>query len=203
MKPRGLACINVPTTLDNRSAPITAKTWKDLTWELSQYQFSERELDSTEDTSQNGGYGTGSMPTDNIDIPELPVINMSDTGATLYSLNKLQMKQFRSWLWTTDWVENLKKIRTDPMQNIIGISIVDIPITQGLSGLIYVGNVASTVEANVISNSFIELDCGEITLDEYYGSLQTMNHLLPQHYIFLRLGLFKFPLMYVLIILLK
>lgn len=131
---------------------------------------SEREFDNSSDTSQGGGYGTGTMPADNINIPNLPVINMSDTGATLYSLTAVQMKAFRSWLWTTDWVENLKKIRTDPMQNIIGISIVDVPIAAGLNGLIYVGNVASTVVANVISNSFVELDCGEITLNEYYGS---------------------------------
>lgn len=131
---------------------------------------SKREFDNSSDTSQGGGYGTGTMPTDNINIPSLPVINMSDTGATLYSLTPLQMKNFRSWLWTTDWVDNLKKIRTDPMQNIISISIVDMPIASGLNALIYVGNVASTVEANVITNSFIELDCGEITLNEYYGS---------------------------------
>ena len=131
---------------------------------------SEREFDNSSDTSQGGGYGTGTMPTDNINIPNLPSINMSDTGATLYSLNAVQMKAFRSWLWTTDWVENLKKIRTDPMQNIIGISIADVPIPSGLNALIYVGNVASTVEANVISNSFIELDCGSISLSEYYGT---------------------------------
>lgn len=131
---------------------------------------SEREFDNSSDTSQGGGYGTSTMPTDNINIPSLPDINMSDTGATLYSLTPLQMKNFRSWLWTTDWVDNLKKIRTDPMQNIISISIVDMSIASGLNALIYVGNVASTVEANVITNSFIELDCGEITLNEYYGS---------------------------------
>lgn len=131
---------------------------------------SEREFDNSSNTSQGGGYGTGTMPTDNINIPNLPSINMSDTGATLYSLNAVQMKAFRSWLWTTDWVENLKKIRTDPMQNIIGISIVDVPIPSGLNALIYVGNVASTVEANVISNSFFELDCGSISLSEYYGT---------------------------------
>ena len=131
---------------------------------------SERELDNTKDTEKGGGYGIGSMPTDNINIPDLPTVNMSDTGAALYSLTPLQMKQFRSWLWTTDWVENLKKIRTDPMQNIIGISLIDIPIPQGLNGLIYVGNVSSSVSANIVSNAFIELDCGEITLEEYYGS---------------------------------
>lgn len=166
----GLAAVNVPTSLYNRAFPITRESWHDTTWELKNYQFSERDLDSTTDTSQGGGYGTGSMPADNIDIPALPAINMSDTGATLYSLTALQMKNFRSWLWSTDWVDNLKKIRTDPMQNIIGISIVDVPISTGLNALIYVGNVASTVEANVITNSFIELDCGEITLDEFYGS---------------------------------
>lgn len=150
------------------SPVVTAKTWQDTTWTIEGY--SERNLDSTSDTTQGGGYGIGSMPTDNIDIPTLPVINMADTGATLYSLTPLQMKNFRSWLWTTDWVDNLKKIRTEPMQNIIGISIADVPISTGLNAIIYVGNVASTVSANVISNSFVELDCGEITLDEYYGS---------------------------------
>lgn len=144
-------------------------SWGGINYNIDS-MYSIRDLDNTSDISQGGGYGTGSMPADNINIPVLPVINMSDTGATLYSLTPLQMKNFRSWLWTTDWVENLKKIRTDPMQNIIGISIVDIPIPQGLNGLIYVGNVASTVQANVVSNSFVELDCGEITLDEYYGS---------------------------------
>lgn len=157
-----------PCTCSIPTPNASAHTWKDTTWTVAGY--AERDLDSTSDTTQGGGYGTGSMPTDNIDIPSLPVINMADTGSTLYSLTSLQMKNFRSWLWTTDWVENLKKIRTDPMQNIIGISIVDVPIVAGLNALIYVGNVASTVEANVISNSFIELDCGEISLDEYYGS---------------------------------
>lgn len=132
--------------------------------------YDKKTFDNTSDITTEGGYGLGSMPKDNINIPNLPVINMSDTGATLYSLTPLQMKNFRSWLWTTDWVENLKKIRTDPMQNIIGISLIDMTIPQGLNGLIYVGNVASTVQANVVSNSFIELDCGEITLNEYYGS---------------------------------
>lgn len=157
-----------PCTCTIPTPTVSAKTWQETTWTVAGY--TERELDNTTDTTTGGGYGLGSMPTDNITIPELPTISISDTGSTLYSLTALQMKNFRSWLWTTDWVENLKKIRTDPMQNIIGISIVDVPITVGLNALIYVGNVASTVEANVISNSFIELDCGEISLDEYYGS---------------------------------
>ena len=153
----------------NQQVPnILSRAFNNVNWIA--YGIKEAEFDNSNTTDIGGGYGLGSMPTDNINIPSLPTINMSDTGSTLYSLTALQMKNFRTWLWTTDWVENLKKIRTDPMQNIIGISIVDVPISSVLNALIYVGNVASTVEANVISNSFVELDCGEITLDEYYGS---------------------------------
>ena len=154
---------------ENSAGVIFGKDYNGIT--INNDNFVDfREFDSTDTTEVSGGYGIGSMPTDNINIPDLPTVNMSDTGAALYSLTPLQMKQFRSWLWTTDWVENLKKIRTDPMQNIIGISLIDVPIPQGLNGLIYVGNVSSTVSANIVSNAFIELDCGEITLDEYYGS---------------------------------
>lgn len=155
--------------MENSAGVIFGKEYNGIT--INNDNFVDfREFDSTDTTEVSGGYGIGSMPTDNINIPNLPTVNMSDTGATLYSLTPLQMKQFRSWLWTTDWVENLKKIRTDPMQNIIGISLIDIPIPQGLNGLIYVGNVSSTVSANIVSNAFIELDCGEISLEEYYGS---------------------------------
>lgn len=163
---------NIVTTIgymESSAGVIFGKEYNGIT--INNDNFVDfREFDSTDTTEVSGGYGIGSMPTDNISIPDLPSVDLSNTGATLYSLTPLQMKQFRSWLWTTDWVENLKKIRTDPMQNIIGISIVDVPIASGLNGLIYVGNVASTVETNVISNSFVELDCGTITLDEYYGS---------------------------------
>lgn len=129
-----------------------------------------RDADITDDIEQGGGYGTGTMPKDNISLPSLPTINMSDTGATLYSLDTLKMKAFRSWLWSSDWQDNIKKIRTDPMQNIIGLSVTDVPIPSGLNALIYVGNVASTVEANVVSNAFVELDCGSISLPEFYGT---------------------------------
>ena len=142
-------------------------TWYNINWALD---LEERELDSTDNTGIGGGYGTGSMPHDNINVPTLPNISLFNAGNALYKLQESTLKNFTKWLWTTDWVENLKKIRTDPMQNIIGISIADFSIPTSLNGLITVGNVATTVAADIITQSFIEVDCGTITLDEYYGS---------------------------------
>lgn len=154
-----------------REIQLTGSTgsWYGIDWAIDGI-IEEREQDSTSDIEQDGGYGSGEMPHDNITIPTLPTVNMSDCGNTLYYVTSANMILFRKWLWTTDWVENLKKIRTDPMQNIIGINLIDIPLSTTTSGNIYVGNVNSEINAYILSNSFVELDCGTITLNEYYGS---------------------------------
>lgn len=129
-----------------------------------------REFDSTGTTEASGGYGTGKMPHDSITIPDIPQLEFSNAGSTMYLLNATQIKAFTNWLWTSDWLENLKKIRTDPMQNIIGVSIADFNISTGGTSNILVGNVNTGLTGGAVDNNFVAIDCGEITLDEYYGT---------------------------------
>lgn len=147
-------------------ASITGQ-WRNIEFTNS---YSEREFDNIKDTEENGGYGTGAMPQDNIILPSLPAIAMSNTGASLYNLTPVQMQDFTRWLWTSDWQENIKKIRTDPMQNIIGISLLDIQLVNISESTIHVGNLDTNITGSVVTNTFVELDCGTITLDEYYGT---------------------------------
>ena len=128
----------------------------------------KKDLDNTSNTTIGGGYGNGNNPHDTIDIPQLPNLVISNTGSSLYALTSSEMQAFSGWLWTSDWTDNIKKLRTDPMQNIIGVSIVDIPLT-GNASTIYVGNLNSGVNANLISN-WVSVDCGSINIDEYYGT---------------------------------
>ena len=128
----------------------------------------ERELDNTNNTGSAGGYGSGINPTDNINIPTLPNVTITNTGVCLYGLTGSQVQAFTSWLWTSDWQDNIKKIRTDPMQNIIGISLIDYSVS-GTGTTIQVGNLNTGVNASLVNN-WISVDCGTITLDEYYGS---------------------------------
>ena len=130
----------------------------------------EREFDSTNNTSQGGGYGTGTMPLDNITIPVLPSVTLADAGSSLYALSTAKIKEFSNWLWSSDWQDNIKKIRTDPMQNIIGLSVIDVNIVGTVSSTIHVGNIDTNIQATLLNNSFMEIDCGEITLNEYYGT---------------------------------
>lgn len=130
--------------------------------------YTQKDLDNTSNTTIGGGYGSGNNPHDSIDIPQLPNLVISNTGSSLYALTSSEMQAFSSWLWTSNWTENIKKLRTDPMQNIISVSIVDIPVT-GDASTIFVGNLNSGVNANLVNN-WISVDCGSINVEEYYGT---------------------------------
>lgn len=130
--------------------------------------YTAKDLDNTNNTTIGGGYGSGNNPHDTIEIPQLPNLVLSNTGSSLYALNASEMQAFSAWLWTSDWTENIKKLRTDPMQNIIGISIVDIPMS-GKASTIYLGNINSEVNAQLVNN-WVSVDCGIINVEEYYGT---------------------------------
>ena len=137
-----------------------------MIWDLS--KFKKIEDDETPDTEPDGGFGGGENPTDTVDFPPLPNINLNVTGSSLYALTESQMLIFTSWLWTSDWSQNIKKLRTDPMQNIIGVSITDVPVT-GTDAKIVVGNVNSDKDAKIVGR-WTEINCGTITADEFYGT---------------------------------
>lgn len=137
-----------------------------MLWDNSEYK--KIEDDETPDTEPDGGFGGGENPTDTVDFPSLPNINLNVTGSSLYALTEPQMLQFTSWLWTSDWIQNLKKLRTDPMQNIIGISITDVPVG-GTDAKIVVGNINSDKDARIVGR-WAEVNCGTISADEFYGT---------------------------------
>ena len=130
--------------------------------------YNSKDLDNSNNTTIGGGYGSGNNPHDTIVIPQLPNLVLSNTGSSLYALNASEMQAFSAWLWTSDWTENIKKLRTDPMQNIIGVSIVDIPVS-GKASTIYLGNINSGVNAQLVNN-WVSVDCGIINVEEYYGT---------------------------------
>lgn len=130
--------------------------------------YTQKDLDNANNTTIGGGYGSGNNPHDSIDIPQLPNLVLSNTGSSLYALTSAEMQAFSEWLWSSDWTENIKKLRTDPMQNIISVSIVDIPVT-GNASTIFVGNLNSGVNANLVNN-WVSVDCGSINVEEYYGT---------------------------------
>lgn len=140
--------------------------WNDL--QIYPLDYNSKDLDNSNNTTIGGGYGSGNNPHDTIEIPQLPNLVLSNTGSSLYALTSAEMLAFSNWLWTSDWTENIKKLRTDPMQNIIGVSVIDIPLS-GNATTIHVGNLNSEINANLVNN-WVSVDCGSINIEEYYGT---------------------------------
>lgn len=96
----------------------------------------------------------------------------SSTGlANLYNPTLAQVKQFSRWLWGSDGLnlDQLKKLLQDPMQAIIGLHVMYVAPTTGAERDIQVGYINSGVPSKIVTEQYTEIDCGTVTINEYFG----------------------------------
>lgn len=121
-------------------------------------------------------------------IQKDPPINPPDTGSgyapavvppsgsasalyAIYNPTLAQINAFGAWLWSDNFIDQIKKLFNDPMQAIIGLhKVYATPATSG-SQTIKVGYLDSGVSANVVSNQYTTVDCGTVTLSEYFHNV--------------------------------
>ena len=121
-----------------------------------------------DEADNDGGYGDKFGSKDNVTIPNKPTLTLHNSGVRTYVLDSQQMHDFTEWLWTSDWQDNIKKIRSNPMENIINIGLIDTSIPSSASSII-VGNVSTSIQAGE-TDGFLDIECGSITIPEYYGN---------------------------------
>ena len=90
--------------------------------------------------------------------------------ASIYNPTKAEIVSFSGWLWSHNFLDNFLKIFANPMDAIIGLHILyATPHTTSPSNII-VGYLDSGVAADVVDQQFTEIDCGTVTVPEYYGN---------------------------------
>lgn len=100
----------------------------------------------------------------------LPSQNASSLWA-IYNPSLAQLNQLGSWLWSTNFIDQILKIFNDPMQAIIGLHKVYATPNISGSGNIKVGYLDSGVPSNIVGNQYTYIDCGTVSLREYYGNI--------------------------------
>lgn len=121
--------------------------------------------------------GSDTKPDENLpSITPTPPIIPADYGVTdtemisIYNPSKAQLSQFSDAIWGFDWTD-IKKLFTDPMQAIIALNVLYAnPIITGTSNIV-VGSWDSGVSANKVSNQYITIDCGSVTINPYYNNV--------------------------------
>lgn len=121
-----------------------------------------------------GGDGTFDWESDSVPIAPLPSIGAMNSGfINLYMPTLAELQNLARYMWAGAFdIDSLKKIVADPMDIILGLSIL--PITQdeaeATDGSILIGNLDSQIPCKVAQKQFIKVDCGTIEILAKWGA---------------------------------
>lgn len=120
-----------------------------------------------------GGTGTFDLSSDSIDFPSLPTLTAVSTGlVSIYTPTLTQLNSLANFLWNAnptdvDW---WKKLVANPLDLILGLSIVPVAVPAGASQNIKVGLIDTGVAMTKAATQFVTVDCGSINVAEVWGS---------------------------------
>ena len=119
-----------------------------------------------------GGGGSYDDDTDTQGLPSLPTLSAASTGfLTLFNPSAAQMRSLASYMWSGLFdIDTFRKLFADPMQCILGLSIVPVNVPSGGTQTVKVGNIDTGVSMTTASSQYVEVSCGNVQIDEYWGS---------------------------------
>lgn len=104
-----------------------------------------------------------------------PLTNsLIDTGfATLFAPTKAQVRDLANYMWSSDLVDNLKKLWSDPMDSIIAFGLIPLNISgfrENTTSNVIIGNIDTGVDMYKLTQQFVEFDCGAINIRENFNN---------------------------------
>lgn len=125
-------------------------------------------------TGSGTGGGTGDFngTTEDVNIPNLPTLSAVDTGLiSLFNPSSAQLKTLANYLWGDIFdLSTWKKIFADPMDAILGLSIVPVNVPRSGSASLTIGNISTGITLPKVSSQYVTVDCGTINVNEYWGA---------------------------------
>ena len=123
-------------------------------------------------SGEGGGTGTFSGTGDSIEFPGLPTLSAVSTGfITLFNPSIAQMQSLATYMWSDVFDIGLyKTLFADPMDCILGCSIVPVAVPNGGTKTVNVGNVSTGISMTVAASQYVEVDCGTLNVEEFWGS---------------------------------
>ena len=116
-----------------------------------------------------GDFDNTSVP---IDFPNLPTLSAVDTGLiSLFNPSVAEIKALATYMWGPPFdMENWKKLFANPMDAILGLSIVPVHVPDGGQSTVKVGNIDTNISMNKAGSQYTEVDCGSLSINEYWGA---------------------------------
>ena len=105
-------------------------------------------------------------PSPAIPVPSLPATVASGKLFTVYNPTQAQLDALGAYLWDGSIIAAIRDIWQEPLDGVISlIQVYATPATSGSHNII-LGFLDSGVSAAVVSNQFVTVDCGSVTISE-------------------------------------
>lgn len=119
----------------------------------------------------SGGDGNHDNTSDEIKPPNVPSLSGAGAGLfTIYNPTNSELMQLAQKLWQPDALTAILQYFTNPMDTILGLSIVPVAPRGGTRANIFLGVYDTQVAANVVDSDYVIVDCGTIPIERYWGS---------------------------------
>lgn len=176
----------IPTDFLNTDDNIINKpNNKPVSTNLKQTNDGSYPDNDTENKAKENTITEGSIPStpDNIDpinpiLPSedspniiVPDINI-DTGlGAVYVPTIEQLNSFSQWLWSPNFIDQIKKLFSDPMQGIIGLHQIYFTPEHNGTDTIHCGYLDSEVTSDYTKKRYIKINCGSVNVKETFGNI--------------------------------
>lgn len=99
---------------------------------------------------------------------------------SVYNPTKEELNNLGAYLWSSNIIEILQKFLNNPMDCIISLHLIYGTPTTGSNQNIKLGYLDSGVSSKVVTEQFINIDCGSLFINEYYGDSRDYEDIYTQ-----------------------
>lgn len=123
-----------------------------------------------DDEDDTGGYGDGEEWDDEVPFADVPTISALGTElVNIYTPDVSELQAFNTWLWSSGYEANVKKLQASPMENIIAFGFIPYTVTS-VAETIKIGGIDTAITSKAASKQYIEVDCESVHVGKYYDS---------------------------------
>lgn len=129
-------------------------------------------------STEGGGDGDFDNTTTTIPLPDLPIISLANLGIVKqYQIGQSDITNLSNFLWDTGFETLFTKWMQDPTEALISLRMCPVPpITETDPTQVYIGSVeALGVNGNLLTERYIEVDMGTLTIPPYWGNFLDYN----------------------------
>ena len=97
-------------------------------------------------------------------------INTASLLTRTYQLTREQLQSLGNFLWGDSFLNNIKLINNSPIENVVSVKAIPCDFLTDASTNIVLGNVATTVQGNPVTNNYIKKTIGTIKVSNQDNS---------------------------------